>query len=278
MTVDDSLWYVKLADGDVERFTLDQLDDAFQNGQIDENTMVLAAGSDQWLKLSDLLGLSDATPPPPPPSPMPHMVQTLPAPPPSAYPVPVTTRPQMAMAGTHPLATMRPPPQMPILPGAKSVRPVTFDLRNQFDVGDVSYPARSRKGWVVGGLGTAIALGAAAFFVLTRMAGSASANTTPAPVFAAAVAPPPPAYVPPAPPATPQTTTGGPSSVMDPTMRLTDDQKAKLLEAEKKGKQLHASKSHGGGGGGGGSASAPRSKSTTFTTTGSKYDPLNSSM
>jgi hypothetical protein len=64
MSVDESLWYVKLADGDVERVTLDQLDEAFQTGQIDENSMVLAAGADQWVKLADLLGVTETTEPP----------------------------------------------------------------------------------------------------------------------------------------------------------------------------------------------------------------------
>jgi hypothetical protein len=284
MSVDGSLWYVKLADGDVERVTLDQLDEAFQNGQIDENTMVLAAGSDQWLKLSDLLGLADATPPPP--TPAPQAFTRMPAAQPQYFqpPAPIAMRPlPAAMPAMQARPMMRPPVAMPVMAGAVSVRPVTFDLGDQFDAGDVSYPKRSRKGLVVGFLGTAAVLGAAAFFVATRAAHSTSAADT-TPVFAAAIAPPeappamPPMAVAPTRPSTPQSAMPGPSPVMDPTQRLSDDQKQKLLEAEKKGKS-HA-KSHGGGGGGGGTATASRSKSSsaTFTTTGSKYDPLNSSM
>ncbi|MDP9001235.1 MAG: hypothetical protein M3O46_14130, partial [Myxococcota bacterium] len=75
-----------------------------------------------------------------------------------------------------------------------------------------------------------------------------------------------------------QTTNAGPSSVMDPTQHLTDEQKQKLLDADKKVKPHQ--KSHGAGGGGSVSSGPSRSssKSTTFTTTGSKYDPLNSSL
>ncbi|HZU84221.1 MAG TPA: hypothetical protein VE987_14930, partial [Polyangiaceae bacterium] len=74
MSVDGNLWYVKLADGDVERVTLDQLDEAFQKGQIDEGSMVLAAGSDQWVKLSDLLSDSPPAAAPPPPVAVPPVV------------------------------------------------------------------------------------------------------------------------------------------------------------------------------------------------------------
>jgi hypothetical protein len=65
MSGDENLWYVKTPDGDVHRVTLDQLDEAFQAGRIDENVMVLAAGESKWAKLGDLAGL-DSTPPPPP--------------------------------------------------------------------------------------------------------------------------------------------------------------------------------------------------------------------
>jgi hypothetical protein len=52
-----ALWYVKLSDGDVAPLTLEGLDEAFQAGSIDHDTMVLAAGSMQWARLGDLAGL-----------------------------------------------------------------------------------------------------------------------------------------------------------------------------------------------------------------------------
>jgi hypothetical protein len=61
---DTDLWYVMLADGDVHRVSLDQLDEAFQAGHIDQETLVLAAGARQWIPLGQLAGL-DETPPPP---------------------------------------------------------------------------------------------------------------------------------------------------------------------------------------------------------------------
>jgi flagellar basal body-associated protein FliL len=65
MSGDENLWYVKTPDGDVHRVTLDQLDEAFQAGRIDENVMVLGGGSTKWAKLGDLAGLDEPAAPPP---------------------------------------------------------------------------------------------------------------------------------------------------------------------------------------------------------------------
>jgi len=65
MSGDENLWYVKTPDGDVHRVSLDQLDEAFQAGRIDENVMVLAAGATKWAKLSELAGLDTPEPPAP---------------------------------------------------------------------------------------------------------------------------------------------------------------------------------------------------------------------
>ncbi len=59
---DNDLWYVKTADGDVDRVTLDQLDEAFNGGHIDENVMVLPAGEATWVRLGALLGLDQPAP------------------------------------------------------------------------------------------------------------------------------------------------------------------------------------------------------------------------
>jgi hypothetical protein len=66
MSGDENLWYVKTADGDVHRVTLDQLDEAFQAGRIEDDVMVLGPGQTKWAKLSVLLGLDE----PPKPSPV----------------------------------------------------------------------------------------------------------------------------------------------------------------------------------------------------------------
>ncbi len=65
MSGDHDLWYVKTADGDVDRMSLDQLDEAFNAGRIDENVTVLPAGESNWVRLGTLLGLDQpATPSP----------------------------------------------------------------------------------------------------------------------------------------------------------------------------------------------------------------------
>jgi hypothetical protein len=79
---DNDLWYVKTADGDVDRLTLDQLDEAFNAGRIDENVMVLPAGDQTWVRLGALLG---ADPPAPTPVAMPLT--------PSAFAMPQSLRP-----------------------------------------------------------------------------------------------------------------------------------------------------------------------------------------
>lgn len=61
MSTSGDHWYVKLSDGDVHRVTLDQLDEAFQAGHIDGETMVLASGATQWTKLGALAGIDDDT-------------------------------------------------------------------------------------------------------------------------------------------------------------------------------------------------------------------------
>jgi hypothetical protein len=288
----DGMWYVKLADGDVDRVTLDQLDEAFQNGQVDENSMVLADGADTWMKLGDLLGGSEAAAPAPPPV----VVQ-----PPVAAPIPVLKQPpiivQTAVAGRAPLSPgfganlpfvgqqpllTRPATAMMPVPITASLRPLSVDL-GKLELGEPQFRGSSRKRWVVGMLGSVVVLGAGAFFVVTKTASSARADATP--TFAAAAVQPPPAPVtpPPEPVAatSPQVNIPGPSSITDPTQRqfddhpaprLTDEQKRKLVETEKSAKS-HA-KSRGGAAGG----SHGKEKSSGFTTDGNKFDPLNSSL
>ena len=71
MSEANDLWYVKTADGDVDRMTLDQLDEAFNDGRIDENVTVLPAGETRWVRLGTLLGLDPpAAPAPQPPTPV----------------------------------------------------------------------------------------------------------------------------------------------------------------------------------------------------------------
>ncbi len=280
----EELWYVKVADDDVHRMTLDQLDGAFQAGHIDESTMVLPADATKWTKLGELLGLEDGGEPP---------EEAAAAPPASsyasrAYPAPVPAGAVVVTGGAT--APVRAVPAM--VPAARVVgvvpntlRPMSIDLED----GDLDLPFRrsSRKGWVFGVIGVAAIAGGVGV-VATRghalsqyISSTSAAAAVAAPPPAAppeAPAPPPPAPVVAASPATPAANGGATeASPMNPhfTDHSNEDPKLKLLAAEKghepKTKGHHA-------GGGATSHSASKAKSTTFTTGGNKYDPLNSSI
>ncbi|MGH7434822.1 MAG: hypothetical protein ACRENE_04035, partial [Polyangiaceae bacterium] len=62
------LWYVKLPSGDVHRVTLDQLDEAFQRGQVDLRTQVMGASTERWMTLTEILGDEEPESPAPPPA------------------------------------------------------------------------------------------------------------------------------------------------------------------------------------------------------------------
>ena len=57
----DPLWQVQLASGQVCRMTLELLDDAFQDGLITEDTLIMQDGTTEWVTLRQVAGLdSDA--------------------------------------------------------------------------------------------------------------------------------------------------------------------------------------------------------------------------
>jgi outer membrane biosynthesis protein TonB len=354
MSSNADLFYVKLADGDVHRVSLDQLDDAFQAGHIDASTMVLASGADRWTTLGDLAGIddaeaapvavqvipqnvsrapSDAPPrpgrppsvqpprpsaqPPPPrvepkaaqpppwPEPPPPRVEPKAAqPPPAQWPAPgaqpiaiaqyvpapsfrpvLPAYPASSYAQTSSLAAPRVPTSMGAV--ANSVRPVSVDL-GQFDPDLRRSRGGSGKRWVAALMGVTLvgAAGAIAFTqprwaqpylsrigLYTPSVAVAAAAPPPAP---AELPPPPPAAAPPDPPQVAPPAADAPPSGDSPlnprfTDRFTPEQKEKLAQTDKpkakgRGKASHAAHS------------TSKSKSTTFTTGGSKFDPLNSSI
>ena len=296
----EELWYVKLANGDVHRVTLDQLDGAFQAGHIDESTMVLAAGASTWSKLGDLAGLDDE---PAAPDPQPRYVAPAPAPVPAAR-APATAT-YAAYQAPAPVAAQIAPRMSaaPVAPAyaANSLRPMSMDLGDAADY-DMPFRRKSRTGWVVAVLGLVLVAGGGSFAAnrghvslaslglgggssdLANVA-AAAALAAPPPAADPVVAAPPPAAAPPAapapvaaavPPSNAAPATGG--SPLNPqfTTRLNEDTRAKLVAADKtrdqKSKARHAGGApHASGGG-------SKAKSTTFTTGGNKYDPLNSSI
>jgi hypothetical protein len=67
MNHDEETWLVQLANGDVRMMTVEQLDEAFQKGTIDESTLVRRDGAGAWVKLGDELGQSEPAEAPPSP-------------------------------------------------------------------------------------------------------------------------------------------------------------------------------------------------------------------
>jgi hypothetical protein len=226
MSGDENLWYVKTDDGDVHRVTLDQLDEAFQAGRIDENVMVLAAGAQKWAKLSALAGLDEPAP----------------------------------------------APMMP-----SSLRPVSMDLSLDLDVDENAFRKKSRKGLVIGAVAGILAVFGGILVMNRSHVGSDTA-----PVAAAAAAPIAPAAPPPvvaASPAPPMpTTTAAPAPTESNLNKLNDDQKVKLVAADKALEQKSKARKKGRAAViGGVSHSSVKYKSQGFTTGGSKGDPLNAS-
>ena len=308
----EELWYVKLADGDVHRVTIDQLDGAFQAGHIDENTMVLAAGATQWTKLGELAGLGDeAEAPAQPAAPVAYAA-------PMAYAAPARVAPQAVPAYAPPaqaqVATAAPRATVPVsyAPAAStpysvtvtarpaavpphvpnSLRPMSMDL-GDLDL-DMPYQRKSRAGrFVVAVIGLAAIAGGVGFAAQRAHFGLGGGTDLSSVAAAAAVAAPPPAADPvvaapqpvtppptqwaPAAAPSPATNAGsGEASPMNPqfTSRFNEDTKVKLLSADKA--RDAKAKSHHSGGGAAQSSGHP--KSTTFTTGGNKFDPLNSAI
>src|SRR5579871_1633027 len=54
------LWHVEVAPNDVRVLTLEQLDEAFQQGLVNERTRVFQDGMDEPAFLGELLGLDDS--------------------------------------------------------------------------------------------------------------------------------------------------------------------------------------------------------------------------
>ncbi len=313
----EELWYVKVADDDVHRMTLDQLDGAFQAGHIDESTMVLPADATKWTKLGELLGLDDVSEAPSEaPAPAPAPAPGREAPSEAAAPAPSREAPSEAAAPalayvSRPAAAPAPiavpavtvnrsvtapaPLASSLAPAShvpgfvpNTLRPMSIDLED----GSLDAPFRrsSRKGWVFGIIGVAAIAGGVGVVATRARAGG---NDLFSAAAAAAVAPPPVAAnpTPPEAPATPEpvlTATpaapaagnGSPVEASPMNPRFTDrtNEDPKLkLLAADKGHDTRAKGHHGGGAAASHAGSKPP-KSTTFTTGGNKYDPLNSSI
>ncbi len=165
----EDVWLVQLSSGAVRVMTLDELDAAYQEGTIDEDTFVRRDGTSQWIRLRDELGAEEPAAPPPSPTPAPVSYGAVPA-------------------------------YQPLY----STRPVVSEIDNdELDLGLDSPFKKSRKGlYAAIGIGAAACLALAAFGA-TKL-GGAHSNEVNATVVNAVQPPPPAVVIPPPPPADPQ--------------------------------------------------------------------------
>jgi hypothetical protein len=254
MDADDNLWCIKLSDGNVRSGTLEQLDEAFQAGAIDENTLVLGDGSSDWVRLGDLLGLdSDASA--------------------SEIEIDEPTRRQLEVPTWRPAdseafrpAFARPEPSVPQT--TASLSPMTSAVDDGIPI---EFHTGSRKKRVaVAAIAIASILGAGAFVAFRTS--HAQAEAVP-PVAAAVYVPPPPEA--PAPPPVVATAAPAPAAPQQDSaaQRLSEEQRQHLQTADKaraaktKVQKSSAAPQH----------QASKPKVSGFTTGGSKFDPLNAS-
>lgn len=237
------LWRVQLMTGEVRVMSLDALDDAFQSGLINESTPVLPPGATAWTKLADAAGL-DA----PADGGAAHAEHNVP----SVAPMAVS----LSDTGN---AT---PYAQSSLHGRSLLDDLDIDAMH-----DEAF--KPKKGRVFAVIGLAVVLVGGLGFAATKAGniGSAATNSLSAPADKAAAAAPPPAAV-----------DVGP---VTPAKTLTDEQKAKLAEADKareaaaaardakRAKDRPSAPTRRG----------PREKSSQpFVNGGNKFDPLNGAL
>lgn len=246
----NELWRVQLGTGEVRMMTIDELDRAFDAGFIHSRTNVLAPGSFKWTTLGEAAGLDE----------QPYVEQT-----PSLAP--------MAIAGGG--ASQYSLPQMP------AYQPYAVSSMGLDD--DDLYPKRSKKGIVFGFMVAAVA-GACAFLVTTgkldSLKSTIASTHTESKAAAATLAPAAEQKLPEA--AKPAE---APKPAESPAVKITDDMKKKLLEADKEREAKVKAKAEKAGKnirrrvrGNGDGNSQPKQEGQKLIEGGDKFDPLNASI
>ena len=270
MSDTEDRWYVNVGSDDVRMMTLDELVDAFENGVISRETLVVEVGGNEWQPLKEVADLGDEDPVPA----AAPVQQARPAPqtswPPQAVSRESAWPPASAWDSVAPAAAAKQVlSRAPISTGLNSTIPVVQDL-------DLDLPAQSFKS----GKGKSIAIFAALAvlvaggigFAATQSGGVAS---SPVPVPAAAPKLPDSTPTPYSSPSKEETTTSPSTEAKDSDDRLSDDQKKALLTQDKDRegkKRTRAAVPRSGGGGN----SAPRGGgNAVFKANGNANDPLN---
>jgi hypothetical protein len=306
----DPLWQVQLASGQVCRMTLELLDDAFQDGLISENTLIMQDGTSEWVTLREVAGLDsedesesstsetvvgatalliDAAVAAQAVAAVPVQVAPVQAP---AAVRPAEPRPFMdPFAPPIQMAPAAPATQM-VPPASTQAAPFVFQGASQ-GAGQMSFaippePLTRSTAPVAADIDfdlEAVNFGnkrspakwiigiAAVLGGLGFVAMNMNGTTESIPPAVAAPAAPPAYESRPTPAAEPT-----PAAVVPAKAALSDDARKALLEADKaraaKAQQQRAAQPSRGGGG----SSGPRRKSDPFHKGGDKYDPLNASL
>lgn len=231
------LWHVQMASGDVLVMTLDELDEAFNDGRIDESTMVLQGGALKWARLGAILG--DEEPEIPAfDSPMETAGRQLVVPTPFVKPIVPTPAPTPTPFENDHLAPSVRPLAYDVLQDARPVGALesSLSLDDDFDP-DMMSLRPSKKKYVFIGLAAAAALaigGVGISKVAAQTTLDPQTATASIAQAAAAAAPAPVAQQ----PTTPTTTN------VDalPGSRLSDDQKAALAKMDHKLEEQQAAR------------------------------------
>jgi len=294
-------FYAQFDSREVELMTLDELQAAFEAGQIHENTFVCREGESEWTTLAAIAGLGEEEEPEPAP-----VVETRP-PMPSRRPEPVATETRPPMPSRRPEMHTVPAQRFqqagqsvaPILPSTGlSYAPVTsnIDLSSLNVDDDLALRPKRRWGLVMAAAGVLALAGGGTVFALNG-GGRALASAIPNSAALEAAAShsqaslsmsniqtkPSEAAPAPAAPSTPEPVAAA-APAAEPTEApkaaapaFSDDMKAALLAADKTRSDKHAKKAKANVAKGGaaprrGKAAAP---SAGFKSGGSAYDPLN---
>jgi hypothetical protein len=278
------VWHVQLSTGELRVMTLDQLDEAFHDGVVSENTFIYQAGMNDWIKLGDLAGLDgdeeSATSENAQPGSVP--VSRQPAPPPLAAPVVLDRTPTApaVSAAPAPLAVMSiaPPPSFASAAlmsnaavGPNSMAPLASDKADlEFD-SDMPFRRKSSRGrWglaiaAVAGLGVVGVVAASRASVFKSDGGTPA---VPPPALGAQAMLPLPSETPPV--------AAKLSNFDSPTPRMNDDTKKALLEADKVRAAKNRARQRAA------PAATPRRRpaksAAPFHKGGDAHDPLNSSL
>jgi hypothetical protein len=258
----DDFWQVQLPSGEVCVWTAEELDEAFQSGQIHERSLVKQLGEENWSTLAQVAGLDEADAPPITDADQTQQMAPLA---PQVVPAPPDTMPSslapLAVSVT-PSQVSAPPPAMAIsvAPQSNALPDVDLDAPPKFG-------SKGRVFLIAGAL--AVIFGALGL-VAVKVGGTAAAGAAPNAVSTAFKGDP------------HHMSAGTPADDPFIAKPLTDEQKRALLEADKKRQEeldkkrraLEAERA----------AQQPAQRrpagkaSDPFVKSGNKYDPLNGNL